>query len=415
MMRKLFAKLHLWLSIPCGLVLTVICLTGTSLVFEREITQGLQPELYRVVPPAADARPLPPSELVARVLRQTGDTLRIASVEWSGDPQRTCMVTFRETGRRTLSVDPYTGEVNGWTRSYGFFRTMRQLHRWLLDPPASKGEMSVGKAVVGWSTLLMVVILVSGLVIWFPRNRAAWKHRLRVSTRKGWRRFWYDSHVALGFYATLLLLVMALTGLTWSFGWYRTAAYGLIGGGRPATAVAGAGGTAAPASSHATKGEGAKTASEAVQRQAERTNVTAALPGENGNTDAALDPQAWDRVMEQLQERYPVYRTMTLSDGEVQVAPRPHSYMRRVDRVVFDPASGAIRSLVRADEQPRDQQLRGWFYALHTGTWGGLTVKILWSLAALIGGTLPLTGYYLWLRRRRRRARTGQTGQAVSR
>lgn len=84
--------------------------------------------------------------------------------------------------------------------------------------------------IVGISTLLMVVILVSGLVIWWPRTRKALNNRLKVSCRKGWRRFWYDSHVALGFYSTLFLLIMALTGLTWSFGWYRSFAYGLFGG-----------------------------------------------------------------------------------------------------------------------------------------------------------------------------------------
>ena len=111
-------------------------------------------------------------------------------------------------------MNPYTGEVNGWIEGNTFFQTMRKLHRWLLNPPPQKGASSVGKMIVGISTLLMVVILVSGLVIWWPRTRKALNNRLKVSCRKGWRRFWYDSHVALGFYSTLFLLVMALTGLT---------------------------------------------------------------------------------------------------------------------------------------------------------------------------------------------------------
>lgn len=374
-MKKFFAKVHLWLSVPLGIILSVVCFTGASLVFESEITRWISPELYRATPPVG-AEPLAPSVLVERVRRQLPDSLHIASVQWPGDPEAACMVTFRETGRRSLSVDPYTGEVNGWTRSHAFFRTMRQMHRWLLDSPERKGEMSVGKALVGWATLGMVVILVSGLVIWCPRSRQMLKNRLRLEVRKGWRRFLYDSHVALGFYVTLILLVMALTGLTWSFGWYRTAAYGLFGGGA--------------ASNHA-----------------------AAAPSESrGPRTDEPDFGAWDRVMGQLQARYPHYRAMTLSHGEVQVAPRPNSYMRRVDRVAFDPSSGAIVSVARAEEQPRQQQLRGWFYAFHTGTWGGLTVKILWFVAALVGGTLPLTGYWMWLRRRRG-IRTGRAGRSA--
>ncbi|MDD6951435.1 MAG: PepSY-associated TM helix domain-containing protein, partial [Parabacteroides sp.] len=46
--------------------------------------------------------------------------------------------------------------------------------------------------------------------------------------------------------------------------------------------------------------------------------------------------------------------------------------------------------------------LRRFFYSLHTGTWGGLTTRILYFLTALIGGILPLSGYYLWWKKRKR-------------
>ena len=80
-------------------------------------------------------------------------------------------------------------------------------------PPAYKGAKSAGKVIVGITTFVMVVILVSGIVIWIPRTRKALRNRLVVSCTKGWWRFWYDSHVSLGIYVTLFLLVMALTGL----------------------------------------------------------------------------------------------------------------------------------------------------------------------------------------------------------
>ncbi len=64
-MKKIFAKIHLWLSLPLGIVLTVVCLSGAVLVFEGEITRALHPELYRVAAPA-DARPLRPSQLADR-------------------------------------------------------------------------------------------------------------------------------------------------------------------------------------------------------------------------------------------------------------------------------------------------------------------------------------------------------------
>ena len=224
-MRRLFQKIHLWLSLPLGLLFSVICLSGASLVFEKEITRA--------------------------VLREP-DT-----------------------------VNAQSGEIRQRPKSLPFFQTVRKVHRWLLDPPAAKGEKSVGKVIVGVTTMAMVVVLVSGLVIWIPRSRKALKARLSVSVTKGWKRFLYDSHVSIGFYCTILLLLMALTGLTWSFGWYHDAAYSLFGNDTP--------------------------------------------------------------------------------------------------------------------EQART--LRGLFYALHTGSWGGIVTKVLYFIAALLGGILPLSGYWLWWKR----------------
>lgn len=186
-----------------GIILSVICFTGATLVFEKEITQWLNPHIYKVGIPEKSAALLTPSELVACLKTQVADSLRLSALQYGGTANEPVMVTFQNVSRKSLSVNPYTGEVNGWTKSYPFFQTMRKLHRWLLNPPLQKGAYSTGKVIVGISTLLMVVILVSGLVIWWPRSRKALRNRLQVSCTKGWRRFWYDSHVTLGFYSTL--------------------------------------------------------------------------------------------------------------------------------------------------------------------------------------------------------------------
>ena len=141
-MRKFFGKIHLWLSVPIGLLITVVCLSGAALVFEQEITRAIDPHLYRVDPPAG-VQPLPPSRLAACIRAQVPDSLRLSSVQLSADPAESCMAGFKNAGRRMLSVNPYTGEVNGWTKTHPFFQTMRKLHRWLMNPPASKSRASV--------------------------------------------------------------------------------------------------------------------------------------------------------------------------------------------------------------------------------------------------------------------------------
>ena len=391
-MKKIFAKIHLWLSLPLGIVLTVVCLSGAVLVFEGEITRALHPELYRVAAPA-DARPLRPSQLAGRIGGQMPDSLHLVSLQLSARSDEPCMAAFRETGRKQLSVDPYTGNVNGWTESPAFFGTVRKLHRWLLDPPPSKGEKSVGKAIVGVSTLALVLILVSGLILWIPRRRKALRNRLKVSCTYGRRRFWHDCHVSLGFYATLLLLVMALTGLTWSFGWYRTAAYALFGG-TPQIAVA--------QEFPARKTDSGSRQSR--ERSGER-NTGREHDGTQAETEARpFDYAVWDAVLGQLTTHCTAYKTITLTRTEAQVARQ--SAMRRIDRATFDPRSGRLAEIARYEDTPRQQRLRGWFYAFHTGTWGGIWTKILYFLAALVGASLPLTGYWLWWRRCTKKRKT---------
>ena len=59
--------------------------------------------------------------------------------------------------------------------------------------------------IVGASTLMFVFVLVSGIVIWWPRTKKALKNSLKIAADKGRRRFWHDLHVAGGMYALVLL------------------------------------------------------------------------------------------------------------------------------------------------------------------------------------------------------------------
>ncbi len=360
-MKRFFPHLHLWLSVPFGPAISLICFTGAILVFERPITEGLAPHLYRAEP-APGQQALPPHRLLAVVRAQVPDSLHVASLQCGGEG-RAAFITFRETGRRTLSVNPYTGQANGWVEGNAFFRTVRKLHRWFMDAPPRKGDRTPGKELVAISTALMAVILVSGVAIWLPRTRRGLKNRLAVHVRRGWPRLWHDLHVSAGFYASLLLLVMALTGLTWPYPGYRKAVYALLGA------------DANPPKS--------------APQQTVRP-LSASEP----------DPLVWTQVLAGLQARYPASASFKLEHGTAQAIPA--TAMRRADTYRFDPATGRITHTQLHRDKPRSQTAKGLLFALHTGSWGGWVTQVVYFLAALVGGTLPLTGYYLWIRRMRR-------------
>ena len=371
-MKKIFKKIHLWLSVPFGLIISIICLTGATLVFEKELTRAGNPHLY-TVEYKEGSKLLKPSEIIARISQQTGDTLKISSLQVAGNPKEAWMVSFTNAGQRQLSVNPYSGEINGWVEGNSFFQTVRKLHRWLLDAPAQKGASSTGKTIVGITTLLMVVILISGIVLWWPRTRKSLQNRLKVSCTKGPFRFWYDSHVSLGFYVTIFLLVMALTGLTWSFRWYRTGFYALFGA------------------------------------STEQPKQSAPAHEDNNKKEKKNEPErlnylAWDAALAELQNRYETYGTIQLSKNSAQVI---QSGKQKGDTASFDIHTGNITEIkvYNIDEQPMSNKMKGLIYSLHTGQWGGMLTRIIYFLSAFIGGILPLTGYYLWIKRINRKHR----------
>lgn len=365
-MKKFFAKVHLWLSIPFGIIIAIVCLTGAVLVFENELLEISYPSRYFVK--EVKGEPLSPATLIHMGREQLPDSIKINGIRVTSDPKRTYQLVL--PGKKAAAfIDPYTGEVTGLSDGQGFFMQMMRLHRWLLDSYKRDGSFSLGKNVVGYSTLALVVILISGLVIWYPRNKKVLKNRLKIKTRSGWRRFFYDLHVSGGFYALLLLLVLALTGLTWSFGWYRDAFYTMFG-------------------------------IETTQSQGHAPAPTTAKgSGERKGKQKRTDYTQWAEVLSTLQNQYADYNSITIQDGSATVSTANYGNTRGSDRYTFDPASGLITEIQLYKDLPKSAKIRGWIYSVHAGTWGGLTTKILSCLVSFLGAIFAITGYYFWIRK----------------
>ncbi|MBC8618229.1 PepSY domain-containing protein [Parabacteroides faecis] len=377
-MRKLFAKIHLWLSIPFGIIIAIVCLTGAILVFETEILEICYPSRYFVK--EVKGEPLPPAALLNAARQQLPDSVKINGLRVMQDPKRTYQVVL--PGKKAAAfINPYTAEITGIDDGQGFFMQMMRLHRWLLDTYKRDDSFALGKAVVGYSTLVLAFILISGLVIWYPRNKKALKNRLKIKTKAGWYRFFYDLHVSGGFYATLLLLVLTLTGLTWSFGWYRDAFYTVFGVETAQTQ----GHTQAPASSDL-KGKSGERGTR-----------------ERGSKEKVTNYVQWATVLADLQNRYPRYNSITIQDGSATVSAAQYGNTRGSDRYTFDPANGEITDVQLYKDLPNSGKIRGWIYSVHVGSWGGLTTRILSCLVSFLGAVFAITGYYFWIKKKIRK------------
>ena len=383
--RKLFRKLHLWLSLPFGLIIMTTCLTGALLVFEKEITELVRHDSYTI--PVRKTGRLSLQSLLERVASETPDSVQITSVTIPSDFRRAYTVGLSKPRRAGVLVDPYTGKIVGQSGRLPFFTTVRELHRWLLDSmkPDSEG-IFWGRVIVGTSTLLFVFILLTGLFLWWPKKLKGVGKRLKISLRQGRQRLFTDLHTVGGVYVFVLLLAMAMTGLTWSFEWYRTGFYKVFG------------------AEMAEGGKGDKGPKKDKRKDA---------PREEGVEQAKLPASYiyWEEVVSYVIEVSEAdYTEITVKDGEVEVPLAGLGNSRAADSFYFDKKTGQMTEYKAYREVKRDKKLRGWIYSIHTGAWGGLFTRICYVLAALFGASLPLTGYYIFYQRKWGKNRKAKSG-----
>lgn len=362
-MKSIYRKLHLWVSLPFGIFVFIICFTGALLVFEDEIYDATHRDMV-FVEPVGD--PLPLAQLLPPVVASLDEGVVMTGVEISEHSNRAYKVKLSKPKHAAIFVNQYTGEMLGQYGRTPFYMFVFKLHRWLLDSPGADKGVFWGRLIVGISTLAFVVIMVAGMLLWWPKKRKNVGKYLKI--RGGsWATFWVTLHSAGGVYAFVVLMVCALTGLTWSFEWYRAGFYKLFGGD--------------------------------IQQTQQR--------GGGGKQEKTIDETyaSWDEVHRSLQSELTSYDHLTISSGKVAVNTKGWGNQMAGDEYLFDATSGEVTKKILYADQPTNGKIRGWIHAVHFGAWGGLLTKIITFVAGLLGAALPLTGYYFWWRKLSRRRR----------
>ncbi len=220
--RKLVNQLHLWLGLGSGLVVFVVAVTGCLYAFQAEIQELLQP--YRRVE-AQEVSLLPPS-----TIRKIADAelpgKHIHGILYQGPTRAAKAIYYQyQAYYDFVYVNPYTGKVlKVKDETADFFRIVLDGHFYLWLPPET------GQPIVASFTLVFVVMLMSGLVLWWPRNQKGRRKSFTIKRNARWRRKNYDLHRVLGVYVYAIALILALTGLVWGFEWFRDGLYAAAGG-----------------------------------------------------------------------------------------------------------------------------------------------------------------------------------------
>lgn len=387
--RKLFNDIHLWLGIASGIILFVVCLSGTIYTFSTEIQEMLEPGKFKVAMPT-DGRRLSAETIIGRMQDSLGK-VSVNSITIPPEAHRVYQVTVKTETKHsetdtaaqkkappagrgdrgtTYLVDPYTGVIKGTPKGAGsdFFMIMFRLHRWLML------DTEIGRPIVGWATIIFSFIIITGIVIWFPQNLKVWKQGFRIKLNGNWKRTNHDLHNALGFYSSILLLIMALTGLTWSFTWYRTGLNKMLGVHKPEGAV---------------KEQSLKSA-----LPADSTASTLAIADFIAVADKELPYKGEYRIT------LPAKKDATLQLSKARAgffAPAAG------DRLQLNQYTGAVLQKEIFREKPLNERIAASYKALHVGNVYGTFSKILYFIACLFATSLPVTGTLIWINKLRKK------------
>ena len=378
MFKKTLFQLHWFFGITAGLVLALMGITGATVSFQDEILDWLNPTVLKVQ--KLDGGVLPPAELVRKVEATEGK--QVAMI-WGGiDTDSASRIFFTpppgERRGQLRYVDPYTGDYQGDVSGLGFFNLMLQLHRFL-----AIGD--TGRQITGACTLMLLFFCLSGLYLRWPRKALNWRAWLTLDWAKKGRSFNWDLHAVAGTWCLIFYLLAALTGLSWSYEWYNKGLQKLF--------------SDSPHSEQRKGGRGGPPSAGGAPLVADYDAMWASI-------QKAAGPD-----LSQFNIRMPPAGGMPAT---VYYLLKTSPHERALNQITLDPATGVVKRVDRYDEKSYKAQLLTSIYALHTGSYWGITGRVLVTVASLTMPLFFITGWLLYLDRRRKKRQVKQARQGFS-
>lgn len=359
--KKIIRFIHLWLGLASGLVVLIVTLTGSILVFEKEIDEWVNKDFFFVKP--AGTR-LSVDSLLATA-RQHDKAFRVTSFQLStGEPDHS-VIFYGKKNKETIwmAVNPYTAQVLGTiNHDKRFFTIVLQLHRYLC-----MGK--VGKAITGVSCLIFLSLIITGLILWWPKKRREWQQRLKIKWKARAKRFNWDLHAVGGFYVHLVIFLIALTGLTWSYQWFNNGIFQVFDG--------------KPQRKYITP----------------PNQLSQAIP-------AGFYESIYQRTNQQLAYKGEVEITVPPADSlsvRVSKLNLEASYSNVVDYIYYEKGTGRILQERLYKNETMGMKVRRIIYPIHTGNIYGWPTKVLALIGTLVAFSLPITGLRIWLGRRKKK------------
>ena len=377
--KYVMAVVHLWFGLLSAIVIIVVCLSGCVYAFKNQFTDLLNRDKV-FLPVSGSAKS--PDEIQQMLAQEDKVLSSLVIPEQSG---RSYVVTYsRDDAGGAGYFNQYTGKElgSGDVSMNRFFEIILDIHKNL-------GMGNVGRQINGVAVLMFCVLLFSGFILWIPKKLKHLKQALTVKVNAKFHRLNYDLHNTMGFYACILLLFMAVTGLYVTYPWMKNALI-ISMGGEPIS-------NNAAAASAEEDNAFDDIFNDMLSRQKEKTSLKEEKTTSLNQIMAAADkilPYKASTTLELPNKENPRFVVTKINTDNWLGAMLP-------DQITFD-KTGELKSKELFWEKPLDKQFTSLAKPLHTGEILGLKSIILYFIICFIGFSLPVTGFIFWFNKFRK-------------
>ncbi|MET3537042.1 PepSY-associated TM helix domain-containing protein [Chryseobacterium limigenitum] len=382
--KKWSAKLHLWFGLSVGLIVFIVSLTGTMYIFKEEIQSQLRKDDIFVKAETISQQPLSIEVLREKVALEINEKYPISSVEIPLDKNKSYEFLYYEKDKKAwnyfdevkvnklIYVNQYTGQILGiYNEKYDLFPILKAIHWSLLL------NSDWGKYVIGIPVVLFIIMLITGIILWWPQNKKTRKRRFSFDWKnvKTWKRKNYDLHNILGFYASFIALILSLSGIYFAYPWIKNTFNFALSG-----------------SIELPKEKEIKSPDSLLAKNNAVFDLTAEETRKLYSTSSSFRiPLNGKNKKGKELKNIPV--SVYGEDGKFAIR----------NQLVFDKYSGKLLANKPHQNLSNAEKYANANYDIHTGSYFGLFGKIIWFIAGLICTSLPVTGFLVWLGKQKKK------------
>lgn len=372
MYKNIWFKLHLILGLSAGFILLIVGFTGSMLSFEKEILNAINQNTYKVT--VFDEGKLSTKELLEKFQEQKPqakiNAITISSFE--DDSVSINVAGEGENARKgvTYYVNPYTAEILPELKGVSFFKTVENIHRRLL-------LNDFGKQVVAISVVSLLVLMFSGIYIYFPRLKKSFLQSLTLNFQSKGRFFLSNLHGVIGMWVIPFYLVTSLTGLYWSYDFVSNGLHSITGVEKPKKSQM----------------KGSQKEAKSEMPMSEKISLD----------DVSL---AVDTFKNLLEDKYSSANLRFPQKGTIysfDYLSINSAHERAKNKIEFDIKTNEVLKHEKYEDKTLTQKLMGSILPLHTGEYFGVIGQTLMFLASLMMPLFAITGLMLYIKRTKKK------------